>query len=186
MCNRSAIFVQSPWMPRKRYAITMQSPSATLAFPLRPHYGLTALSRRSRRLYCVGTAFPLRFSKDGDPTAFVICSRAQTPSLGVFGDCTAFCGDATAMLTFYTAIWWRSRSPWERRPSVTGVLINFYKIIFILLQFCMAHISESRSQVERTNFDTGETKCCLFVQCQPSNSLKVFLLMLIFWNTYKF
>jgi hypothetical protein len=45
-------------------------------------------------LHCVVTAFPLRFSKEGDPTAFIICSRTQTPSLGVLGDSTAFLGDA--------------------------------------------------------------------------------------------
>jgi hypothetical protein len=42
---------------------------------------------------------------DGDPTAFVICSRTQTPFLGVLDDSTAFHGDATAMLAFCTAIW---------------------------------------------------------------------------------
>jgi hypothetical protein len=31
---------------------------------------------------------------DGDPSAFVICSRTKMPSLGVLDDSTVFCGDA--------------------------------------------------------------------------------------------
>jgi hypothetical protein len=41
-------------------------------------------------LYRIVTAFPLRSLKVSDPTAFVICGRTQTPSLGVLGDSTTF------------------------------------------------------------------------------------------------
>jgi hypothetical protein len=69
--SRNANALESPWTPRKRCVIAVQSScnrherrvnavqslSATLAFLQWSHYGLTALSRRSRWLNCVVTTF---------------------------------------------------------------------------------------------------------------------------------
>jgi hypothetical protein len=108
--ERCAIAVNalvSPWTPCKRCVIAVQLscnryerrvnavqiavghlgvPTAT---SLRCHDVLGDCIAVSRRSYCVlqRTAIPQR----------IICSRTQTPSLGVLGDSTAFCGDAMAI-----------------------------------------------------------------------------------------
>jgi hypothetical protein len=75
-----------------------------MAISLRTHCDVTTFKAIVLRCHGDCKAFPLRFSKDGDPTAFVICCRTQTLSLGVLGDSTAFCGDAMAMMAFCMAI----------------------------------------------------------------------------------
>jgi hypothetical protein len=88
-----------------RRAIAVGHLGVPTATSLQTHCVVTTFYAIVLRCHGDCTAFPLRFSKDGDPMAFVICSRTQTPSLGVLGDSTAFRSDATAMLAFCTAIW---------------------------------------------------------------------------------
>jgi hypothetical protein len=138
--NRNATALVSPWTPRKRCVIVVQSPWTLrkrcaiavghLCVPQRPHYGLTALSRRSRRLYALSRRL------HGVPTAFFkgwsshgVCNLQQNTNAVPwrsrrFYSVSWRChGAHTAMLVFCTAIWWRSRSLWERHPSVTGVFM---------------------------------------------------------------
>jgi hypothetical protein len=61
----------------------------------------------------------LNFSKDDDPTALVVCSRTQTPSLSIVGDFTTFSCDTTALsrrcLACCSEIWRRYKHAlaWE-------------------------------------------------------------------------
>jgi hypothetical protein len=82
--NRRGVIMQSLWNRLERPVNAVQSRCNRRAIAMNAAYTLY-------------NRFPLRFSKDDDPTAFVICSRTQKPSLGVLGDSTAFRGDAMAI-----------------------------------------------------------------------------------------
>jgi hypothetical protein len=121
LCNRGAVVLQSPWTPRKRCAITVGHLGVPTATSLRCHDVLGDCTALSRRLHGVPTAFFKGRRSHG------VCNLQQNANAvprrsrrfhGVSWQCH---GGPTAMLAFCTAIWWRSRSPWERRPSVTGV-----------------------------------------------------------------
>jgi hypothetical protein len=118
--KRCVIEVQSPWTPRKRCEIAVGHLGDLTTDSLRCHNVLGDCTALSRRLHGVPTAFFKGRRSHG------VCNLQQNTNAvprrsrrfhGFSWQCRA-----TAMLAFCTAIWWRSRSMWERRPSVTVVL----------------------------------------------------------------
>ncbi|XP_048730351.1 uncharacterized protein LOC125647641 [Ostrea edulis] len=54
---------------------------------------------------------------------------------------------------------------------MTSKMMHFV-LSFIVLSLRVVHGIESCRHVQRTNFDTGETRCCLFVQCKPNHYVR--------------
>jgi hypothetical protein len=130
------VVMQTLWFRQECSVNAVQSPFNRCRPPSRSHGDLTKDSLRcqgvlsyytelSQRLHGVLTAFFKGQRSNG------VCYLQQNTN-AVPRRSRRF----VAMLAFCTAIWWWSRSPWERRPSVSGVLKRWKHLSSSIYDVC--------------------------------------------------
>ena len=134
-CHCADAVLKTQWHLKERRAVSVQTPRTTTAYAQRSLCAPTELLFRSRRPYCAAMVTlrrPLcallgRRANAEWRCLFWVCSKCA-PSLGVLCDPTVSDGDATALLRWclrsycaHLGVMQFFRTPWGRRPGVTGV-----------------------------------------------------------------